>query len=137
MPDISLCTSLQCKRKFECKRFTSIPSEFNQSYTDFFNEKSECIHIILNNMGLKLCRLKLDLETNIGLIGIPTEIIYDVIDNPITDHKLEIIKLVMPDNDVLEFLLIDYSDWKMITDCIKIKNIQLMNITLKHLNHLK
>ena len=35
MPDISKCKNETCVKKDKCYRFTCIPSEFRQSYSDF------------------------------------------------------------------------------------------------------
>ena len=35
MPDISMCLNKQCESRTTCYRFTAIPSEYRQSYSDF------------------------------------------------------------------------------------------------------
>lgn len=34
MPDISMCLNKQCESRTTCYRFTAIPSEYRQSYSD-------------------------------------------------------------------------------------------------------
>jgi hypothetical protein len=50
MPDISKCEGIDCPLKTKCYRFTSTPSEFWQTYSDFTpelnEEKTECSYFL-------------------------------------------------------------------------------------------
>lgn len=37
MPDITMCMSEECKLKDHCYRYTAEPSQYRQSYADFFS----------------------------------------------------------------------------------------------------
>lgn len=43
MPDISMCSSTSCPRRFECHRFTATPNPYRQSYANFYDPtENEC-----------------------------------------------------------------------------------------------
>jgi hypothetical protein len=49
MSDITMCSNAKdgCKWAKQCARFTATPSEFMQSWQDFYKEGEHCLHFIL------------------------------------------------------------------------------------------
>jgi len=35
MPDITMCSNVQCPLREDCYRFSAIPSEYRQAYSEF------------------------------------------------------------------------------------------------------
>lgn len=46
MPDITMCASDVCCARHECYRHEAKPSEFRQSYSDFYSDEKNCSHFI-------------------------------------------------------------------------------------------
>ena len=44
MPDITMCDSPLCPKADRCYRFMAVPSQYRQSYSDFYVSGEECHH---------------------------------------------------------------------------------------------
>ncbi len=50
MPDISMCLSTTCDKRFQCYRFTAIPHPWRQSYGGFKpGDDGECENFVDNS----------------------------------------------------------------------------------------